>query len=66
MNFQYFFDFSRVKMSVKVAKVSTEKHEGDIMSVAFNDSYVFTGGADGQVKVAKGIFVLGIKILKIS
>lgn len=38
-------------MSVKICKVSTEKHEGDIMSVAFNDGYIFTGGADGQVKV---------------
>lgn len=38
-------------MSMKVSKVSTEKHEGDIMSVAFNNGYVFTGGADGLVKV---------------
>ncbi|KAL5279953.1 hypothetical protein ACFFRR_004143 [Megaselia abdita] len=45
-------------MSAKVLKISAEKHEGDIMSVAFNNGYVFTGGADGQIKVWNSEVVL--------
>lgn len=40
-----------MKMPGKISKTSSEKHEGDIMSVAFNDGFVFTGGVDGKVMV---------------
>ncbi|XP_067618689.1 myosin heavy chain kinase B isoform X2 [Eurosta solidaginis] len=35
----------------KVEKVSTEKHEGDVTCLAYHKNQVFSGGADGKIKV---------------
>ncbi|XP_053951009.1 E3 ubiquitin-protein ligase TRAF7 [Anastrepha ludens] len=35
----------------KVDKVSTEKHEGDVTCLAYHNNQVFSGGADGKIKI---------------
>ncbi|XP_037952382.1 putative E3 ubiquitin-protein ligase LIN [Teleopsis dalmanni] len=35
----------------KIEKVSTEKHEGDATCVAYYNNQVFSGGADGKIKI---------------
>ncbi|XP_013109836.1 E3 ubiquitin-protein ligase TRAF7 [Stomoxys calcitrans] len=37
-----------------IDKVSTEKHEGDAVCIAFYGNQVFSGGADGKIKIWDG------------
>uniref|UniRef100_A0A1A9WYL1 Uncharacterized protein n=1 Tax=Glossina brevipalpis TaxID=37001 RepID=A0A1A9WYL1_9MUSC len=34
-----------------IEKVSTEKHEGDAMVIAYHKDHVFSGGVDGKIKI---------------
>lgn len=45
-----------------IDKVSTEKHEGDVVCIASYGDQIFTGGADGKIKVS--ICYLLKKIMK--
>lgn len=46
-------------MTGKIEKSASEdaKHDGDITCVAYQNGYVFTGGADGKIKVILDISV---------
>lgn len=35
-----------------IEKVSTDKHEGDVICLAFYNKQIFSGGADGKIKVS--------------
>ena len=35
----------------KIEKVSNEKHEGDAICLAYFNNQIFSGGADGKIKV---------------
>ncbi|XP_055903402.1 F-box/WD repeat-containing protein lin-23 [Eupeodes corollae] len=38
-------------MPIKLEISSAEKHEGDAVCIAYNNNHIFSGGADGKIKV---------------
>lgn len=41
----------------KIEKISEDKHDGDALSVACYDNRIFSGGADGKIKVSFLFFI---------
>ncbi|XP_055848824.1 uncharacterized protein LOC129913884 isoform X2 [Episyrphus balteatus] len=38
-------------MPIKLEVSSTEKHEGDAVCIAYSNNHIFSGGADGKIKI---------------
>lgn len=42
-------------MPIKLEVSAAEKHDGDAVCIAYSNNHIFSGGADGKIKVNKFI-----------